>query len=145
MSIQIKLNNISTENITEGIPALDSAIPAGFPSPAEGLPSDAIDLNRELIEHPSSTFCARVTGDSMIDSGISDGDLLIIDKSLDVRNGSIAVCFIDGDFTLKRITIKADGLYLEPSNPRYSAIKVTEDSNFNVWGIVTYVIKSIAK
>lgn len=145
MSIQIKLTKISTENITEPIPALDSAIPAGFPSPAEGLPSDSIDLNRELISHPSSTFCARVTGDSMIESGISDGDILIIDKSLEARNGSIAVCFYDGEFTLKRISIKSDGLYLEPSNPRYTTIKVTEDANFNVWGIVTYVIKSISK
>ncbi len=142
MSIDIKLTNITSDGATQSIPILESAIPAGFPSPAEGLPSDSIDLNRELIAHPSSTFCARVTGDSMIDSGISDGDLLIIDKSLDARNGSIAVCFIDGEFTLKRISIKSDGLYLEPTNPRYRAIKVTEDSNFNVWGRVTYVIKS---
>ncbi len=142
MSLKIEFSNISTERAAEHIPTLESAIPAGFPSPAEGLPSDSIDLNRELIAHPSSTFCARVTGDSMIESGIADGDLLIIDKSLDAHNGSIAVCFVDGEFTLKRLSIRADGLYLEPSNPRYTAIKVTEDSNFNIWGIVTYVIKS---
>ncbi len=125
------------------IPVLENLVPAGFPSPVQGLPSDSIDLNKELIDHPSSTFCARVSGNSMIDCGISDGDLLIIDKSLSPVNGSVAVCFIDGEFTLKKISLRNDGLYLVPANRKYPEIKVSEESNFQVWGIVIHVIKSI--
>ena len=127
------------------LPILDGLIPAGFPSPLQGIAQDYIDLNRELISHPSSTFCARVTGNSMIDSGICDGDLLIIDKSLDPHDVAIAVCFVDGEFTLKRIAIRHDGVYLVPANPKFKEIKVSEESNFQVWGIVTYIIKATSK
>ncbi|MDD2961270.1 MAG: translesion error-prone DNA polymerase V autoproteolytic subunit [Muribaculaceae bacterium] len=129
------------ENIK--LPILEGMIPAGFPSPLQGLVQDAIDLNRELIDHPAATFCARVTGNSMIESGISDGDLLIIDKSLDPQDNSIAVCFIDGEFTLKRISIRKNGVFLVPANPKYKEIAINEDSNFQVWGIVTFIIKSV--
>ncbi len=125
------------------IATLDEAIPAGFPSPAQDHVGEGIDLNRELIRHPASTFCARVAGDSMRDCGIEDGDLLIVDKSLTPREGSIAVCFVDGEFTLKRISIRRDGIWLEPANPRYPALHVTEGSNFQVWGIVSYVVKAV--
>ena len=124
------------------LPLLDGLIPAGFPSPLQGVAQEGIDLNRELINHPSSTFCARVTGNSMIDCGISDGDLLLVDKSLDPHDGAIAVCFIDGEFTLKRISIRHDGVYLVPANPAFKEIKVEEESNFQVWGIVTFIIKA---
>lgn len=127
------------------IPILDEMVPAGFPSPIQGIAQESIDLNRELINHPASTFCAKVTGNSMIDSGISDGDLLIIDKSLDPHDGSIAVCFVDGEFTLKTISIRKDGVFLVPSNPKFREIKVNEESNFQVWGIVTYVVKAVTR
>lgn len=123
---------------------LDSKVPAGFPSPAQDSDSDCLDLNRELIHSPASTFCARVTGDSMIDCGINDGDLLIIDKSLSPHNGNIAVCFIDGDFTVKRLAIHNDGIYLMPANKSYPPIHVSEESNFQVWGIVTHIIKAVS-
>lgn len=135
----IELN--CNENLN--ISLLENNIPAGFPSPAQDANSDTLDLNRELIHSPSSTFCARVSGDSMIDCGISDGDLLIIDKALTPHDGSIAVCYIDGDFTVKRIYIHNDGIYLMPTNPNYRPIPVSEDSNFQVWGIVTYIVKSV--
>lgn len=122
---------------------LDNNVPAGFPSPAQDADSDSIDLNRELIHSPASTFCARVSGDSMIDCGINDGDLLIIDKALTPHDGSIAVCYLDGDFTVKRITIHDDGIYLMPANSKYPPISVSEDSNFQVWGVVTHIIKSV--
>ena len=83
----------------------DSRIQAGFPSPAQGSFADSVDLNHELINNPAATFCARVIGDSMVDSGINEGDMLIIDRSLEPHDGDIAVCFIDGDFTVKRIII----------------------------------------
>ena len=120
---------------------LSNKVPAGFPSPAQDCDSDSIDLNRELISSPASTFCARVTGDSMVGCGIADGDLLIIDKSLAPADGNIAVCFIDGEFTVKRLSIKADGIYLVPANSHYPSLKVNEGSNFQVWGVVSHIIK----
>ncbi|MBP3737997.1 MAG: translesion error-prone DNA polymerase V autoproteolytic subunit [Muribaculaceae bacterium] len=123
----------------------ESKIQAGFPSPAQGAYGDAIDLNRELISNPAATFCARVIGNSMIDAGINDGDLLIIDKSLTPHNGDIAVCFIDGDFTVKRITIKADGLYLTPANKQFPELYVSPESNFTVWGVVSHIIHHITR
>ncbi len=125
------------------VAALGEAVPAGFPSPAQDHVDDGIDLNRELIKHPASTFCARVAGDSMRDCGIDDGDLLIIDKSLTPREGSVAVCFVDGEFTLKRISVRKDGIWLVPANPHYPALHVTDGSNFQVWGIVAYVVKAL--
>lgn len=142
MENKIEIIELScNENLN--ISLLENNIPAGFPSPAQDANSDTLDLNRELIHSPSSTFCARVSGDSMIDCGISDGDLLIIDKALTPHDGSIAVCYIDGDFTVKRISIHNDGIYLTPANPNYRHIPVSEDSNFQVWGIVTYIVKSV--
>ncbi|MBQ6938865.1 MAG: translesion error-prone DNA polymerase V autoproteolytic subunit [Muribaculaceae bacterium] len=125
------------------VSTLGEAVPAGFPSPAQDYVDEGIDLNRELIRHPASTFCARVAGDSMRDCGIDDGDLLIIDKALTPKEGSVAVCFVDGEFTLKRISIRTDGIWLEPANPHYPALHVTDGSNFQVWGIVSYVVKSM--
>jgi SOS-response transcriptional repressors (RecA-mediated autopeptidases) len=126
------------------ISLIDNRVQAGFPSPAQGINSDSIDLNKELIKYPSATFCAKVSGDSMIGCGINDGDLLIVDKSITPQDGCIAVCFIDGEFTVKKLSIKADGIYLVPANSRYPLIHIPEDANFQVWGIVSYVIKKTA-
>lgn len=115
-------------------------IKAGFPSPAQDYIDLAFDLNKELVKNPSSTFYGRVRGDSMVDEGINDGDILVIDKSLPPADGRKAVCYIDGEFTLKTIRIKKDGIYLMPANPAYKPIKVNEENDFVVWGIVTYVI-----
>lgn len=117
-------------------------IKAGFPMPAADYSDISIDLNRELIKHPASTFYARVKGDSMRDAGINDGDLLVIDKSLDPADGKIAVCYIDGEFTLKRIRILKDGLYLYPANSEYRPIRISTENEFLIWGILTYAIKS---
>lgn len=123
----------------------ESRIQAGFPSPAQGAYGDAIDLNRELIDNPAATFCARVIGNSMIDAGINNGDILIIDKSLTPHNGDIAVCFIDGDFTVKRISVKEDGIYLTPSNKKFPELRVSDESNFTVWGVVSHIIHRIQR
>lgn len=119
----------------------DGGIQAGFPSPAQDFMDLAIDLNKVLVRNPASTFYGRVKGDSMIDAGIHDGDLLIIDKSLDPRSGDMAVCFIDGEFTIKYIKIERKAIWLIPANDEYKPIKVTEDNDFLIWGIVTYSIK----
>lgn len=123
-------------------PLIDQSISAGFPSPANDFLDISIDLNKELIKNPSATFYGRVKGNSMKDAGIDDGDLLIIDKSLEVSDGKIAVCFIDGEFTIKRIRLEKDCCWLMPANDNYNPIKVTEDNEFVVWGIVRHVIKS---
>ncbi|WP_300704078.1 translesion error-prone DNA polymerase V autoproteolytic subunit [Bacteroides sp.] len=119
----------------------DEGIRAGFPSPAQDYMEQAIDLNKELIRHPASTFYGRVVGDSMRDEGIEEGDILVIDKSLELQDDDLAVCFIDGEFTVKRVRLETDAAWLVPSNPDYPLIKVTKDNEFIVWGIVTYTIK----
>ena len=123
------------------IPYADEGIRAGFPSPAQDYMEQAIDLNKELIKHPASTFFGRVVGDSMRDEGIEEGDILVIDKSLELQDDDLAVCFIDGDFTVKRVRIEPNAVWLIPANPKYSLIKVTKENEFIVWGIVTYTIK----
>lgn len=125
------------------LPYAASPIKAGFPSPAEDYLEPSIDLNKELIKHPASTFFGRVSGDSMIGAGIDDGDILIIDKSLEPYNGAAAVCFVDGEFTLKFIRRTQNAVFLIPANPAYPEIKVTAHNEFLIWGIVTYVIKKI--
>lgn len=123
------------------LPLADEGIRAGFPSPAQDYMQLSIDLNLELIQNPASTFYGRVVGDSMIDAQIYEGDLLVIDKSLEPRDGDMAVCFLDGEFTLKYIEIKKDIIWLKPANTNFNPIKVTSDNEFIVWGIVTYTIK----
>ena len=122
-------------------------IKAGFPSPAQDYVENSIDLNRELVKNPSSTFFGRARGTSMEGAGIFDGDLLIIDKSLEPREGAIAVCFIDGEFTLKRIHFeKHEGqvtaIWLQPENEQFTPIKVTQDNQFIIWGIVVHSVRS---
>lgn len=118
-----------------------SAIKAGFPSPADDYLELSINLNKELIKHPASTFLGRVSGDSMKDAGISDGDILVIDKALEPHNGDVAVCFIDGEFTVKYVNIKKDVIWLVPANNQYPPLKVTAENDFMIWGIVVYSIK----
>ena len=122
------------------LPLAGSAIAAGFPSPAEEYLDLALDLNKELIKHPAATFYARVKGDSMVDAGIQDGDLLVIDKALEPKEGAIAVCYLDGEFTVKRLSVQEEGVYLMPANAEFKPIRITEENEFLVWGIVAYVI-----
>ena len=124
------------------IPLADGGVSAGFPSPAQDFLDLAIDLNKELIQNPASTFYARVNGQSMEDMGIDSGDLVIIDKSLVPQNGKIAVCFLDGEFTMKKIKFDKDCCWLIPANKKFKPIKVTRDNDFIIWGIVIHVIKS---
>lgn len=137
--------NIFTPNDDSGIelPLSDEHVAAGFPSPAEDYASLNLDLNRELIKNPASTFYARVSGLSMVDEGINDGDLLVIDKSIEPYDGCLAVCYIDGEFTLKRFE-RHDGYgLLIPANRDFKPIKVTAENDFCIWGVVTYLIKKV--
>jgi DNA polymerase V len=123
------------------LPLVNNGISAGFPSPADDFLDTSIDLNKTLIKNPNATFYGKVKGDSMKDLGIHDGDLLVIDKSLEPQNGKIAICYIDGEFTVKKIKIEKDCCWLIPANDKYKALKVTEENDFIIWGIVINVIK----
>ena len=125
------------------IPYIDFGVSAGFPSPAMDFMETAIDLNKALSENPLATFYIKVGGNSMIDAGINDKDVLVVDRSLKPQNNKIAVCFIDGEFTVKRIQLKKNELWLMPENPKYNPIKINEENQLIVWGIVTYVIKKV--
>jgi DNA polymerase V len=125
------------------IPFIKEGVSAGFPSPATDFLGNDIDLNKELCKNPLATFYIKVKGNSMINAGISDKDILIVDRSLEPQNNKIAVCFIDGEFTVKRIKKEDDCLYLIPENTNYQPIKVTEENELVIWGMVTYVIKSM--
>lgn len=122
------------------LPLAPTMLSAGFPSPAEDHLELKLDLNRALVSHPNATFYGRVKGSSMIEAGIEEGDILVIDKSLEPKDNDIAVCFLDGEFTVKRISRKEDGLYLVPANNEFRPVRICEESDFIVWGIVTYVI-----
>ena len=121
----------------------EEGISAGFPSPADDFKEIRISLDKELVKNKEATFYARVDGDSMIGAGLEDGDLLVIDKSLDPENGRIAICLIDGDFTVKRIKKEKNKLYLMPENKKYKPIELKEESELVIWGIVEYVIKKV--
>ena len=125
------------------IPFIPDGVSAGFPSPAADFMENNIDLNKELSENPLATFYIKVKGNSMIDAGINDKDVLIVDRSIEPQDNKIAICFIDGEFTVKRIKLEKDCLYLMPENSNYTPIKVTEENQLIIWGIVTYVIKKM--
>ena len=121
----------------------DTGISAGFPSPAEDFKQERLSLDNELIKNKEATFFARVSGQSMIDAGLSDNDLLVIDRSLSPAHNKIAVCFLDGEFTVKRLKVEKDEVWLQPENKNYKPIKITEENDFVIWGIVTNVIKKV--
>ena len=130
------------ENTNE-LPFVSAGIKAGFPSPAADFDESKISLDNVLVKNKEATFYAKASGTSMIGAGIDDGDILVIDRSIEPQNNKIAVCFIDGEFTVKRIKIEKDGVYLMSENAVFQPIKVTDENVLVIWGIVTYVIKGV--
>lgn len=128
---------------SNGAVFIDTGISAGFPSPADDFKETRISLDEELIINKEATFFAKVSGQSMIGAGLEDNDLLVIDRSLEPENNKIAVCFLDGEFTVKRLRVEKGKVWLQPENPNYPVIKITEDNDFIIWGIVTNVIKRV--
>ncbi len=126
-----------------GIPFFNIGISAGFPSPNEDLNEQALSLDKTLIKNRASTFFARVSGQSMMGAGLNDNDLLVIDRSIEPAHNKIAVCFLDGEFTVKRLMVTENNIWLKPENPDYPPIYITEENNFIIWGIVTNVIKKV--
>ena len=125
------------------IPLFLEMISAGFPSPAEDYIDNHLDLNEYLIKHPSATFFVRVEGNSMIKAGIHHGDILIVDRSLEATHKKIIVAAINGELTVKRIHRTPDTLFLLPENDAFERIGITEEMDFQVWGVVTHVIHSL--
>ena len=125
------------------IPLVTSNVPAGFPSPADDYIEDVIDLNKHLVNHPSATFFVKVKGDSMEGANINDGDILIVDRSLKAKSGSIVIAVVDGELTVKRLRQLSKGsskeIFLVPENNNYPDIAITSD-RFEIWGVVSYII-----
>ncbi|MEL0651936.1 translesion error-prone DNA polymerase V autoproteolytic subunit [Algibacter sp. TI.3.09] len=148
MAIQLKqsapltlFNPEETENA--GALYFDTGISAGYPAPTEDFSQQHLSLDTELVKNKETTFYARVSGQSMIGAGLDDNDLLVIDRSIEPTNNKIAVCFLDGEFTVKRLKVDKDEMWLKPENPNYPIIKITSDNKFLIWGIVTNVIKKV--
>lgn len=150
--ISKKLKNISSHNIRVEriikpdvtseleLPLFLESVSAGFPSPADDYLEERIDLNKQLVKHPTATFFVRVTGDSMIDAGIHSGDTLIVDRSLEPKNGSIVIAVLNGELTVKRLATESNRIYLMPENKNYEPIEILEETQFEIWGVVTNVI-----
>ena len=124
------------------IPLLSDSVSAGFPSPADDYTEENIDLNEHLISNPFSTFFLRVKGESMLNAGIKDKDLIIVDKSLRAKPGDIVIAMIDGEFTIKRLSIKNNELYLKAENPNYPDFRFKNHIDIQIWGVVIYSIHS---
>ena len=125
------------------IPFYQSNVPAGFPSPAEDFMDLDLNLQAYLVQHPSATFCVRVTGDSMQNAGIFSGDVMVVDRALEPKNNTIVLAVLDGEFTVKRIQKKGDQLFLKPENETFKPIEITEEIDFKVWGVVTHIIHKV--
>ncbi|MEY4836011.1 MAG: Protein UmuD [Bacteroidota bacterium] len=132
----------NTESNLE-MPYISSGIKAGFPSPAADFDGTRVSIDQIVVKNALATFYAKANGNSMTGAGIDDGDILVIDKSIEPQDGKIAVCFIDGEFTVKRIKVQENSLLLLPENKLFEPIEITEENNFIIWGIVTFVVKKL--
>ncbi|HPE85097.1 MAG: translesion error-prone DNA polymerase V autoproteolytic subunit [Chlamydiia bacterium] len=126
------------------LPVYLTRVRAGFPTPNEGEIEEKLDLNEYLIQHPAATFFVRVEGSSMIDAGITEGDLLIVDRAKHPQDGDVILAVLDGEFTVKRLS-KQGKLFLEPANQDFAPIEITEEMDFQVWGVVTYTVRKCSR
>lgn len=122
------------------LPLYLATVSAGFPSPAEDYIDKKLDLNEHLVRHPAATFFVRVDGDSMRDANVASGDILVVDRAVTARDGQIVIAALDGELTVKRLRHQNGRLYLVPDNPDYTAVEVSAEASFEVWGVVTYII-----
>ena len=132
-----------TTGVKLSLPLFASRVPAGFPSPADDYIDQRLDLNDHLIDHPAATFFVRVTGDSMTGASIHDGDLLVVDRALEPVDGRIVIAAINGELTVKRLSLQDGTAWLLPENPAYTPLPITEGLDCVVWGVVTRVIHSV--
>ncbi len=133
----------SQADVSYNIPLILEHMPAGFPSPAEDYVEQKLDLNQYLIKHPAATFFVRADGESMIGAGINSGDLLVVDRATAATNNAVVLAILNGEFTIKRIRKVGDKLFLIPENPSFKPIEITQDMDFEIWGTVLHVIRSM--
>lgn len=124
-------------------PLFASRVPAGFPSPADDYVEGRLDLNDHLVEHPAATFFVRVQGDSMEGAGIRDGDLLVVDRALEPTHGRIVIAAVNGELTVKRLRLQEGSVWLQPENPAYPPLQITEGLDCVIWGVVRHVIHEV--
>ncbi len=126
-------------------PLFSEGVAAGFPSPAAGENSEALDLNRLCVRHPAATYFVRARGESMLGAGIADGDILVVDRSERAHNGDIIIAAIEGDFTVKRLEMQNGHVRLLPENPAYAPITITPGMEAEFFGVVTSVVKQLRR
>ena len=129
--------------IRQARPLFASKVEAGFPSPAEGLLEETLDLNAYLIRNPSATFLVRVAGESMTGAGIFSDDILVVDRSEEPREGAVVVAVVDNEFTVKRFARRAGRIELRAENPAYPPIRLSDESELSIWGVVRHVIHAV--
>ena len=136
-----KLSFHSFEDLNlQDIKVAEPRVAAGFPSPADDFIEMEINLQDYIVKNKEATFCVKVEGTSMTKAGINSGDIMIVDRALHPKHNDIVLAVIDGEFTVKRIAVNENSLYLMPENDNFSPIKITTAMNFQVWGIITHII-----
>jgi DNA polymerase V len=135
------MNFINNSNIS--LPLYSSKVPAGFPSPADDHMEGKLDLNTHLVKHPTATFFVKASGDSMLGAGIHDGDILVVDRSLEPRKGKVVIAAVDGQLTVKRLQKKGSKTFLVPENKKFRSIELNENNDVKIWGVVTNVIHKV--
>lgn len=125
------------------LPFYTSAVQAGFPSPADDHMEKKIDISKHLIKHPTATFFVKAAGESMINAGIHPGDILVVDRSLEPKNGKIVIAAVDGQLTVKRLQKSKKGIFLTPENDLFKPIKIEEENDILIWGVVTNVLHEV--
>jgi DNA polymerase V len=136
-----QLGPISSSNIN--LPLFSSYVQAGFPSPADDHHEESLDLNKHLIQHPAATFFVRASGNSMINAGINNNDILVVDRSLEPKHGDIVIAALNSELTVKRLYAKDNKVSLKPENSEYPIIEITEEMEFLIWGVVTSVVHQL--
>lgn len=126
-----------------GLPLYLEPVAAGFPSPADDYMEERLDLHRHLVRNPAATFFLRAQGESMINAGIHDGDLLVVDRSIEAVHSKVVIAALDGELTVKRLLRRGGRLFLVPENPEYKEIDITEREYVHIWGVVTYVVHKL--
>lgn len=133
---------LETNNL-DSIPIFEGSVQAGHPSPADEAMDLDLNLHDFLVKNPNQTFCVKAIGESMKDAGILSGDVMLVDRAIEPKNRSIVLAVINSEFTVKRVNVSEQKLYLMPENENFSPIEITEDMDFKVWGVVTYVIHKV--
>lgn len=141
--VPLRMASIIDGLLDASFPLYSSKVSAGFPSPADDYLEPNLNLNQHLIKHPAATFFVRVSGESMIEAGIHNGDLLVVDRSLEPKNGKVVIAVINGELTVKRLKIKNGKTQLVPDNKSYPTMDINEEMHFTIWGVVTSVIHEL--